>query len=458
MSDLTCFKAYDIRGVVPDQLDADLAWRLGRAFAAAFSPRRVVVGRDVRHTSLELADALARGLADGGVDVGDLGLCATEEVYFATAHTGADGGIMVTASHNPREYNGMKLVGPGAAPIYGQAGLFDLRERIAAGDLGRPGARRGTISRLENRAAYIEKLLSFVDTGSLPPLRLVVNPGNGCAGPILDALEPRLPFSLIKIHHRPDGGFPNGIPNPLLPECRSATAQAVRAHGADLGLAWDGDADRCFFFDERGEFIEGYYLVGLLAGLLLARHPGATILHDPRLVWNTRDIVAGLGGRPVETVTGHAFIKARMRREDAVYGGEMSAHHYFRDFACCDSGMIPWLLVTAALGAAGRPLSELVGSMVRAYPASGEINLRPGDPQAALDRLEARYAGEALEVGRLDGLSLDLGAWRVNVRRSNTEPLLRLNLESRGDPELMAAKTREVLALLADPLPEETAQ
>ena len=457
MFDISCFKAYDIRGTVPDQLDADLAWRLGRAFAAEFAPRAVVVGRDVRHTSPELAGALVRGLTAGGADVSDLGLCGTEEVYFATAHSRADGGIMVTASHNPREYNGLKFVGPGATPISGDSGLFALRDRIVAGDFGPDPDRTGSVQPLSNRENYIDKLMSFVDRSALAPLRIVVNAGNGCAGPILDALEPRLPFTLIKIHHDPDGSFPNGVPNPLLPECRAATAAAVRAQGADLGLAWDGDGDRCFFYDEQGEFIEGYYLVGLLAGRLLQTHPGATILHDPRLIWNTRDIVTRLGGHPIMTKTGHAFVKARMRQEDAVYGGEMSAHHYFRDFAYCDSGMVPWLLVAQALSTEGRPLSSLVSDMIRAYPASGEINLRLSDPDAAMDRLAACYLAQAQAVDHVDGLSLDLGAWRFNVRRSNTEPLLRLNVESRGDRELMAAKTREVLSLLEAPFPTETA-
>ncbi|MFZ5811842.1 MAG: phosphomannomutase [Thermodesulfobacteriota bacterium] len=448
MDTLDCFKSYDIRGQVPRQLDAALAWRIGRAFAAELRPETVVLGYDIRETSRDLAGAAASGLAAGGADVLDIGLCGTEEVYFATAHFRAGGGIMVTASHNPRDHNGMKLVGPGSAPISGDTGLGEIKARVAAENWGDAPPRAGSTRPLAHRRVYIERLLGTVDLRGLAPLRLVANPGNGCAGPLIDALEPHLPFSWIKVHHEPDGSFPNGVPNPLLPERRQATADAVRAHKADMGLAWDGDFDRCFFYDEQGRFIEGYYLVGLLARLMLRKHPGQVVLHDPRLVWNTRAVVLESGGAPIMTKTGHAFIKERMRRENAVYGGEMSAHHYFRDFYFCDSGMIPWLLVAELVSATGRPLSTFVDAMIRDYPSSGEINMQLDDPAAALALLREHYGERAASVDEVDGLSMDMGDWRFNIRSSNTEPLVRLNVESRGDPELMRAKTREIRNLV----------
>lgn len=444
---LNCFKAYDIRGRIPDELNEEIAYRIGRAYAQLLKPGRVAVGRDVRLSSADFCRALANGLLDGGSDVVDIGLCGTEEIYFATFHHGFDGGIVVTASHNPLDYNGMKLVRAGSQPISGDSGLFAIRDLAAQGEFVAV-PRRGTLHSLESKAAYVAHLLGYVDVAALPKLKVVVNAGNGCAGPVLDLLEAHLPVEFIKIHHQPDGSFPHGIPNPLLPENRSATAEAVRRHQADLGLAWDGDFDRCFFFDERGEFIEGYYIVGLLATSLLARHPGARIIHDPRLTWNTIDMVQAAGGQPILCKTGHAFIKERMRAEDAIYGGEMSAHHYFRDFAYCDSGMIPWLLVLAILGRSGKRLSQLVEERIRLFPASGEINRVLTDPAAAIARLEAIYAPQALHCDRTDGLSLEFADWRFNLRSSNTEPVLRLNVEARGDIELMKRRTEELLALL----------
>lgn len=444
---LTCFKAYDIRGRLGEELNEEIAGRIGRAFAAFLKPRRVVVGRDVRLSSEALGAALAEGLAAGGAEVVDIGLCGTEEIYHATFAGGFDGGIVVTASHNPLDYNGMKLVRAGARPISGDSGLDAIRALAEEGVF--PAAeRRGTITAGSFRDEYVRHLLGYVETAVLKPLKVVVNPGNGCAGPVLDALAPHLPVEFIRVHHQPDGTFPHGIPNPLLPENRAATADAVRAHGADLGLAWDGDFDRCFFFDERGEFIEGYYLVGLLAAAFLHRHPGARIIHDPRLTWNTVEIVGAAGGTAVMSKTGHAFIKERMRAEDAVYGGEMSAHHYFREFAYCDSGMIPWLLVLELLSRSGRPLSALVGERLAAFPCSGELNRRVADPAALLAAAEARYAPGALAVDRTDGLSIEFAEWRLNLRCSNTEPVVRLNVESRGDTALMQAKTAELLAMI----------
>jgi phosphomannomutase len=444
---LTAFKAYDIRGRIPDELNEEISYAIGRAYAELYKPARVAVGRDVRLTSASFCAALTRGLCDGGADVLDIGLCGTEEIYFAAFHEEVDGGVVVTASHNPLDYNGMKLVRQGARPISGDSGLNDIRDRVGKGQFV-PAPRHGTVTAKTDKNAYIAHLLSYVADVTLPPLKVVVNAGNGCAGPIIDLLQEHLPVEFIKIHHQPDGTFPHGIPNPLLPENRAATADAVRLHGADLGIAWDGDFDRCFFFDERGEFIEGYYIVGLLATALLARHPGARIIHDPRLTWNTIAMVQAVGGTPVMSKTGHAFIKERMRAEDAVYGGEMSAHHYFRDFAYCDSGMIPWLLVLAIMGRTGKRLSQLVEERIAFFPASGEINRILTDPQGAIARIEARYASSALHLDRTDGLSLEFADWRFNLRSSNTEPVLRLNVESRGDVVLMEAKTAELLALI----------
>lgn len=446
-TDLTCFKAYDIRGRLGDELNDDIAYRIGRAYAEYLKPSKVVVGRDVRLSSESLCRALAKGLTEGGADVYDIGLCGTEEIYFATFHEKMDGGIMVTASHNPMDYNGMKLVRQGSRPISGDTGLDAVRELAARGEFVAP-AKRGQLFPLDTRKAYVDHLLGYVDVSSLKPLKVVVNAGNGCAGPVIDALSEYLPFEFIRVHHEPDGTFPNGIPNPLLPENREATAQAVREHGADIGIAWDGDFDRCFLFDERGGFIEGYYIVGLLASVLLKKHPGAKIIHDPRLTWNTIDMVKEAGGTPVMSKTGHAFIKERMRAEDAVYGGEMSAHHYFREFAYCDSGMIPWLLVLEIMSKTGQPLSALVEERMRAYPASGEINRKLKDPAGALLQVQERYHGQAVAIDHTDGLSMEFSTWRFNLRSSNTEPVVRLNVESRGDEALMQKKTAELLTLL----------
>ena len=444
---LACFKAYDVRGRVPDELNIDLAYRLGVAYAERFRPARVALGRDVRLTSEALLRALAQGLNQVGAEVLDLGLCGTEEVYFAAFQPGVDGGIMVTASHNPRDYNGMKLVRAGAVPISGDTGLRELEEAVSI-STSRATGDSARMTPTSFRDAYVRHLLGYVDVDALRPLKIVVNAGNGSAGLVVDALAPHLPFRFERVHHEPDGRFPNGIPNPLLPENRESTASAVREHGADFGVAWDGDFDRCFLFDERGEFIEGYYIVGLLAEAMLKKQPGGKIIHDPRLTWNTIDIVRASGGVPIESKTGHAFIKERMRAEDAIYGGEMSAHHYFRDFAYCDNGTIPWLLVAALIGHSGEPLSRLVGDRMRAYPASGEINRTVADIPSSLALVERRYAAEAAVMKKVDGLSMEFADWRFNLRGSNTEPVLRLNVEARGDPLLMQQRTRELLRLI----------
>ncbi|WKD49336.1 phosphomannomutase [Microbulbifer spongiae] len=447
MRELTCFKAYDVRGRVPEELNVDIAYRVGRAFAQFLGARRVVVGHDIRLTSGELTAALANGLCDAGAEVFHIGECGTEEIYFSTFHGDFDGGICVTASHNPMEYNGMKFVRAGSSPISGDTGLLDIK-RLAEENNFPPVTQRGDLQRFEHRAAFVRHLLGYIDRSVLRPLKLVVNAGNGGAGTVVDALAPHLPFEFVRVHHQPDGNFPNGIPNPILPENRAPTAAAVRESGADFGIAWDGDFDRCFFFDEKGAFVEGYYLVGLLAGAFLRKHKGAKVVHDPRLLWNTRDIVYRAGGVPVQSKTGHAFIKERMRREDAVYGGEMSAHHYFRDFAYCDSGMIPWLLVAELVSRSGKPLSELVGEGMKAFPCSGEINTRVQNAAALLKAVEARYGPDAECVEHVDGLSVGYTDWRFNLRMSNTEPVVRLNVESRGDKALMRAKTEELLRLI----------
>ena len=447
--ELAGFKAYDLRGRVPDELNEDLARQIGLAYAAFLKPSKVVVGQDIRLSSPALVAALTAGLLEAGVDVLDIGRCGTEEVYFATAHLGASGGIMVTASHNPMDYNGMKFVREESRPISGDTGLEEIRSLILAGELpvaDQPGSR----SEVDVVDAYIEHLLSYVDVAALKPLKIVCNAGNGGAGAIIDRLEPVLPFEFIKVHHEADGTFPNGIPNPLLPENRGATIDAIKTSGADLGLAWDGDFDRCFLFDETGGFIEGYYIVGLLATAMLARTPGSRIIYDPRLTWNTQEIVTQKGGIAVQCKSGHAFIKERMRSEDAVYGGEMSAHHYFRDFSYADSGMIPWLLVAGIMSSSGKPLSELVNDRMKLFPCSGEINRKLTDPRGALEVIREHYSADALCVDETDGLSFEFTDWRFNLRMSNTEPVIRLNVESRGDPALMTKQTDEILALLKD--------
>lgn len=444
---LPAFKAYDIRGRVPEELNEDLARRIGVALAAQLAPGPVVLGHDVRLTSPALQDALAAGLRGTGREVIDIGLCGTEEVYFQTDHLGAAGGVMVTASHNPMDYNGMKLVKENARPISSDTGLFAISDAVAADTSEAQPPRAGQTAQ-HDKSAYIQHLLSYVDAGKLRPLKLVVNAGNGGAGSIVDLLAPHLPFEFIRICHEPDGSFPNGIPNPLLPENRAATADAVREHGADFGIAWDGDFDRCFFFDHTGRFIEGYYLVGLLAKAILARNPGGKVVHDPRLVWNTVDMVEQAGGVPVQCKSGHAFIKEKMRAEDAVYGGEMSAHHYFREFAYADSGMIPWLLIALLVSESGRSLADWVEDRMAAYPCSGEINFKVADAKAAVARVMEHFAAQSPALDHTDGISADFGDWRFNLRSSNTEPLLRLNVEARGDAALMQARTDDISRLI----------
>ncbi|NOI27153.1 phosphomannomutase CpsG [Vibrio coralliilyticus] len=452
MKKLTCFKAYDIRGKLEQELNYDVVYRIGRAFGQYLNAKKVVVGGDARATSEPLKLALSDGLIDAGVDVIDLGLTGTEEIYYAAQVMDVDGGIEITASHNPIDYNGLKLVRENAKPISGDTGLKDIQALAEQAEFIEP-VQKGRYQQASHLNGYTEHLLSYIDKDHIKPLKLVVNSGNGAAGHVIDALEERfqqlqIPIELIKIHHEPDSNFPNGIPNPLLPENRHATSSAVLEHKADMGIAWDGDFDRCFLFDEQGQFIEGYYIVGLLADAFLAKHPGAKVIHDPRLTWNSIDIIERSGGEAVMSKTGHAFIKERMRSEDAVYGGEMSAHHYFRDFGYCDSGMIPWLLVSELICRKGQPLSNLVAERIAAFPSSGEINSTLDNPNQAIQRIKAIFEQDALTVDYTDGVSMEFTNWRFNLRSSNTEPVVRLNVESRADVELMKVKTEQILILL----------
>lgn len=454
MSYLTCFKEYDIRGKLGDELNEDIAYRIGRAYGQFLKPSVVVVGGDIRLTSESLKLAVARGLQDSGVDIIDIGMVGTEEIYFATDYLGCDGGIEVTASHNPINYNGMKLVTKGAKPISGDSGLKEIKRLAELNDfVNVPDSEKGKYKKLSVINEYTECIFRNINIDNFRPLKLVINSGNGAAGHIIDAIEAKfnflnVPVEIIKIHHEADGTFPHGIPNPLLPECRQDTRQAVIKHSADMGIAFDGDFDRCFFFDENGNFIEGYYVVGLLAESFLKKNPGSKIIHDPRLSWNTIDIATAAGGIPVMSKTGHAFIKERMRLEDAIYGGEMSAHHYFRDFAYCDSGMIPWLLIAELVSVKNKTLGQLVNDRINSYPSSGEINSKLVDADAAIKRVLEAYENDAIHKDFTDGISLEFTDWRFNLRTSNTEPVVRLNVESRSNKSLMESKTQEIINIL----------
>lgn len=453
MTALTCFKAYDIRGRLGAELNASIAERIARAFAQVLGAERVVVGHDPRASSAELVAAVKAGLVRSGMEVLDIGLCGTEEMYYATDYFEADGGIEVTASHNPMDYNGMKLVGRGARPLDPATDMLAIKALAEAGDFA-PGKAGGEVRQAKAaRGAYVRKVLSFVDLSAFRPMKILVNAGNGAAGPTFDALaetlsKRRSPLSFICLNHEPDGSFPNGIPNPLLPENQPMTANAVLAAGADMGIAWDGDFDRCFLFDHRGRFIPGEYIVGLLAEVFLAKEPGAKIVHDPRIIWNTQDIVTRMGGTPLMARTGHAYLKQALRDTGAVYGGEMSAHHYFRDFACCDSGMIPWLLIVELMSRRGVSLADLIDGRMAAFPSSGEINFRCDDPAAAQARVLADLGPQVVARDVTDGLSLDMGDWRLNLRSSNTEPLLRLNVERRGNAAELAGTVAHLRGLI----------
>ena len=447
ISELTCFKAYDVRGKIPTQLNESIAFLIGHAVAEYLEASAIVIGYDVRHSSPGLVESLSRGVSQGGTEVINIGLCGTEEIYFATNFLDTDGGIMVTASHNPADYNGMKIVGPGARPISMDSGLQEIKvlaEQLSSSVFGNslPTVHKNI------RPDYIKKILSFVEVEHLRPLKVLVNAGNGCAGPAVDVIEEFLPFEFVKLNHEPDGTFPNGIPNPLLKENQAVTSNAVVEAGADLGIAWDGDFDRCFFFDENGQFIDNYYLIGMISKVLLEQEKGSNIIHDPRLIWNTREEVQNFGGHPIQAKAGHSFIKEKMREHTAIYGGEMSGHHYFKDFYFSDSGMIPWLLVTEIMSKTNRPLSELVFKRMQQYPISGEINIKVHQPEQLLEKIKNHYQTQSVSVDDIDGYSFDFDSWRFNLRMSNTEPLVRLNVETKADEKLLNRKTDEILDLI----------
>ena len=434
---LTCFKAYDIRGKLGTELNEDIAYKVGRAYGQIYQPKTIVVGCDIRLSSEGLKQATIRGLNDAGVNVLDLGMTGTEEVYFGAFHLDVQGGIEITASHNPMDYNGMKLVRENARPIGADSGLKEIQALAESGDFVEV-AQKGKIQSYNILPEFIDHLMTYINPAKIRPLKLVVNAGNGAAGHVIDAIEAKfkelnVPIEFIKIHHEADGTFPNGIPNPILVENRDSTRNAVLEHGADMGIAWDGDFDRCFLFDEKGQFIEGYYIVGLLAQAFLLKQSGEKIVHDPRLVWNTFDVIEQYQGQAIQSKSGHSYIKEKMREHNAVYGGEMSAHHYFRDFSYCDSGMIPWLLAVSVLSETQQTLSSLVEDMIAKFPCSGEINFKVADTQATIQKIFDHFANQNPVIDYTDGVSLDFGAWRFNVRASNTEPLLRLNIESRAD-------------------------
>ena len=437
MTKLTCFKAYDIRGKLGTELNEEIAYKIGRAYGQIYQPKTVVIGCDIRLSSEGLKQATIRGLNDAGVNVLDLGMTGTEEVYFGAFHLDVQGGIEVTASHNPMDYNGMKLVRENARPISADTGLKEIQALAESGEFVEV-VQKGYTKQYNILPEFIDHLMTYIDPAKIHPIKLVMNAGNGAAGHVVDAIEQKfqqlqIPVEFIKIHNEADGNFPNGIPNPILIENRDSTRNAVIQHGADMAIAWDGDFDRCFLFDEKGQFIEGYYIVGLLAQAFLLKQSSEKIVHDPRLVWNTFDIVEQFKGEAIQSKSGHSFIKEKMHEHNAVYGGEMSAHHYFRDFAYCDSGMIPWLLAMAVLSETGKSLSSLVEEMIAKFPCSGEINFKVADTQVTIQKIFEHYASQNPTIDQTDGVSLDFGAWRFNVRASNTEPLLRLNIESRRD-------------------------
>lgn len=446
MDKIASFKAYDIRGKVPGDLNTDLAYKVGKAVVKYLDAKKILIGRDVRKSSPELAEALTRGITENGADVYDLGLCGTEMIYFGTPHLDADAGVMITASHNPPEYNGLKFVKKGSVPMGYDSGLSDVERMVLKGNYEIDGAIKGKVKQIDLMKEFIDNLKQFYDPQKINPYKVIVNGGNGCIGPALDALEPLIPIKMIKVFHEPDSNFPNGVPNPLLPENRQPTIDALKEHKADIGVAWDGDYDRCFFFDERGNFIEGYYIVGILAKSILKKNPGEKIVHDPRLTWNTIKVVEAAGGEAVVSKSGHAYIKEKMREVNSIYGGEMSAHHYFRDNYYSDSGIIPFLLILQLMSEENKTLGQLVEEMVAAYPCSGEINTKLDDPVKKLEEIKAKYSDGKMDF--LDGVSVEYDDWRFNVRMSNTEPLIRLNVESKADYKLMEEKTEELLNLI----------
>ena len=441
---ISSFKAYDIRGQLPHEVNSEIAYRIGNATAEYLSAKKMILGRDIRASSKELSESMASGLMDAGVDVIDIGECGTENVYYATGELKSCGGVMVTASHNPSDYNGFKIVSENAKPISSETGLLDIR-KIAESDKRLISELRGNLEQRDLNQSYVKKVLSFIDPDSLSKLKVVMNPGNGGAGVYAEYISKNMPIEIIKLNFDPDSSFPNGIPNPMIEENRASTSQAVIDNKADLGIAWDGDFDRCFFFDEKGNFIEGYYLVGLLAKSFLIKNRNERVIYDPRLTWNTIDVVERYDGDAIQCQSGHSFIKKSMRDNDAVYGGEMSAHHYFRDFYYCDSGMIPWLLILEMISKEKMPLSQMIQKYRERYPVSGEINLKVNNTKTIIDSIKEYYLDDALGVDETDGVGMEFEKWRFNLRASNTEPLIRLNVESNSNESLMNEKTRELV-------------
>ena len=441
---ISSFKAYDIRGQLPHEINSEIAYRVGNATAEYLSAKKMILGRDIRASSKELSESMASGLMDAGVDVIDIGECGTENVYYATGELKSCGGIMVTASHNPSDYNGFKIVSESAKPISSETGLLDI-QKLAESDKRLISETRGNLEQRDLNQSYVKKVLSFIDSDSLNKLKVVMNPGNGGAGVYAELISKNMPIEIIKLNFDTDSSFPNGIPNPMIEENRASTSQAVIDNKADLGIAWDGDFDRCFFFDEKGNFIEGYYLVGLLAKSFLIKNRNEKVIFDPRLTWNTIDVVERYGGDAIQCQSGHSFIKKSMRDNDAVYGGEMSAHHYFRDFYYCDSGMIPWLLILEMISKEKIPLSQMIQKYRERYPVSGEINLKVNNIKTIIDSIKEYYLDDALGVDETDGVGMEFEKWRFNLRASNTEPLIRLNVESYNNESLMNEKTRELV-------------
>ena len=441
---ISSFKAYDIRGKLPHEINSEIAYRVGNATAKYLSAKKMVLGRDIRASSNELSESMALGLMDAGVDVIDIGECGTENVYYATGELKSCGGIMVTASHNPSDYNGFKIVGDNAKPISSETGLVDIR-KLAESDQRLISEKKGNLEYRDLNQSYVKKIISFIDSDSLDKLKVVMNPGNGGAGVYAELISKNMPIEVIKLNFDPDSSFPNGIPNPMIKENRVSTSQAVIDNEADVGIAWDGDFDRCFFFDEKGNFIEGYYLVGLLAKSFLNKNCNEKVIYDPRLTWNTIDVVQRYGGDAIQCQSGHSFIKKSMRDNDAVYGGEMSAHHYFRDFYYCDSGMIPWLLILEMISIEKMPLSQMIQKYRDRFPVSGEINLRVNNTKKIIELIKEYYLDDATGVDETDGVGMEFEKWRFNLRASNTEPLIRLNVESYNNESLMNEKTKELV-------------
>ena len=441
---ISSFKAYDIRGKLPHEINSEIAYRVGNATAKYLSAKKMVLGRDIRASSNELSESMALGLMDAGVDVIDIGECGTENVYYATGELKSCGGIMVTASHNPSDYNGFKIVGDNAKPISSETGLVDIR-KLAESDQRLISEKKGNLEYRDLNQSYVKKIISFIDSDSLDKLKVVMNPGNGGAGVYAELISKNMPIEVIKLNFDPDSSFPNGIPNPMIKENRVSTSQAVIDNEADVGIAWDGDFDRCFFFDEKGNFIEGYYLVGLLAKSFLNKNCNEIVIYDPRLTWNTIDVVQRYGGDAIQCQSGHSFIKKSMRDNDAVYGGEMSAHHYFRDFYYCDSGMIPWLLILEMISKEKMPLSQMIQKYRDRYPVSGEINLKVNNTKKIIELIKEYYLDGASRVDETDGVGMEFEKWRFNLRASNTEPLIRLNVESYNNESLMNEKTKELV-------------